>query len=343
MPPTHHTRHHRTTRLFPHDHLDDGTSLDHTHPHPAVNATHLPHLDAAAPPHPRPPRAALSTKSGRTRRTPLHDAPHPPVDLRTPDRPPPPPPRTHPTRFATSPHPGRTSSAPDRTSLGLPLPSPTSLSRAHVTPPRHNALPTTPTRPAASPPSEPLPNATRAMATIPPSNRLSLSLAPPPVSQDALQPSSRPPPPFTQPPIGVDARTAVNCPPPLPPACPHIRALAAKTGARSTPATALPTSLRPRILSRVSPRRIHALLRQSSTVHGVSIDTSPPARLCMQAARWRTSYSLLLAPLPSRDPPCPHVPLLSSAPVPIVTTVSNQLGDAPIPPAPLPTYTQMSR
>ncbi|KAJ7761329.1 hypothetical protein B0H16DRAFT_1884341 [Mycena metata] len=35
-----------------------------------------------------------------------------------------------------------------------------------------------------------------------------------------------------------------------------------------------------------------ALLRQSSTVYGVSFDTSPPARLCMHAARSRARFLL---------------------------------------------------
>ncbi|KAJ7698155.1 hypothetical protein B0H16DRAFT_1484562 [Mycena metata] len=49
--PTHHRRHHRTTRLFPNGHVNDRTPFDHTHPHPAVNRRHPPHLNAAASAH----------------------------------------------------------------------------------------------------------------------------------------------------------------------------------------------------------------------------------------------------------------------------------------------------
>ncbi|KAJ7763837.1 hypothetical protein B0H16DRAFT_1718469 [Mycena metata] len=62
-----------------------------------------------------------------------------------------------------------------------------------------------------------------------------------------------------------------------------------------------------------------ALLRQSSTVHGVPLDTSPPARLCMHAARSRASLllpSYLPAPFPLRRPSfVPHAPTLSSPPL----------------------------
>ncbi|KAJ7018403.1 hypothetical protein C8F04DRAFT_1277708 [Mycena alexandri] len=137
---------------------------------------HPPHLDAAAAPHPRPRRTALSTKSGHTRRTPPHDARTPPVDLSTPDRIPPSTSPTHltpPCRVAAPcPH-------LDRTSLGtqsrssranVPLPpsyTPRLHSRLHgpplPVPPERCDHALTSTRPptATIPPSSWLPQTTK--------------------------------------------------------------------------------------------------------------------------------------------------------------------------------------
>ncbi|KAJ7029198.1 hypothetical protein C8F04DRAFT_1398570 [Mycena alexandri] len=83
------------------------------------------------------------------------------------------------------------------------------------------------------------------------------------------------------------------------------------------------------------PRR--ALLRQSSTVHGVSFETSSPARLCMHAARSRAGF--LLPPTctisslrPSLSPMYPFPP-----PPLVIAPFCEQLGDVPIPTSRTPT------
>ncbi|KAJ7027044.1 hypothetical protein C8F04DRAFT_1399692 [Mycena alexandri] len=83
------------------------------------------------------------------------------------------------------------------------------------------------------------------------------------------------------------------------------------------------------------PRR--ALLRQLSTVHGVSFEPSSPARLCMHAARSRAGF--LLPPTctisslrPSLSPMYPFPP-----PPLVIAPFCEQLGDVPIPTSRTPT------